>query len=89
MGSYLCVLKREGCAVVRHRGGLAERTGRPWRLPGELEWEASSGVDGRFHPWGDRLDPSWCRVRPSWEGRVRVEMSTRDRVPDIPWLVIV
>ncbi len=53
--------------MIDWRGALAcsrwwaARAGLPWRLPGELEWEkAARGVDGRFFPWGDVLDPSWC-----------------------------
>lgn len=56
-------------AACAYAEWMAQRTGQPWRLPVEMEWEkAGRGVDGRFFPWGDAHDPSWCRMRDSQDG---------------------
>jgi serine/threonine protein kinase len=58
-----CISWYDAAAYARW---LAAITGRPYRLPTDLEWEkAMRGVDGRAFPMGNHLDPSFAKLRES------------------------
>ncbi|MBX2802399.1 MAG: SUMF1/EgtB/PvdO family nonheme iron enzyme [Myxococcales bacterium] len=64
------VVQVDWVAARAYAAWVAERTGQPWRLPREDEWEkAARGVDGRIYPWGDRFDSTFALVRTSFRGR--------------------
>ena len=55
------VMAVDRMAAVAFARWMAKRTGLPWRLPMELEWEKMArGVDGRWFPWGDHHDDSFA-----------------------------
>jgi serine/threonine-protein kinase len=67
------VVRVSQLAARRYAAWLAARTGLPWRLPDELEWEkAARGVDGRRFPWGDHTDGTWACTADSHGSHARI-----------------
>ncbi len=52
----------EDClAYIAWRSAMDQR---PYRLPTAHEWEkAARGVDGRYFPWGNHFDATFCKMR--------------------------
>jgi len=63
----LAILAEDAEAYARWRSA---RDGRSYRLPTRLEWEygARSGA-GRFFPWGDRFEASYCWTAARQQGK--------------------
>jgi len=60
--------------AVAYAAWRGAREGRPYRLPRSSEWEkAARGVDGRFFPWGNEFDATFCKNRESRPGRALPE----------------
>ena len=72
-------------AAAAYAAWLGERSGRPYRLPGELEYEkAARGADARAFPWGDFFDASWACMRLSHDSGIRpvaIDQFPRDESP--------
>ncbi len=60
--------------AVAYAAWRGAREGKPYRLPRSVEWEkAARGVDGRFFPWGNEFDATFCKNRESRPGRALPE----------------
>jgi formylglycine-generating enzyme required for sulfatase activity len=56
--------------AVAYANWLAEKTGKPYRLPTEAEWErAAAGTEGRRYPFGSRAHAQVANVRDAGIGQ--------------------
>ena len=56
--------------AVAYAQWLAKKTGKPYRLPTEEEWEAAArgGLKGKAYPWGDGIDKAQAWYGQKWNG---------------------
>ncbi len=71
----------EAVAYVRW---LADKTGLPFRLPTEAEWEfAAAGQERRRYPWGERAHANMSNIRDTGLGQTTaVGIFPSDRTPE-------
>ncbi len=70
--------------AIAYTRWLAARTGRPFRLPTEVEWErAAAGTERRKFPWGNRTSAETANHRDTAIGQtVAVGIFPEDRTPE-------